>query len=174
MLRAASVELASRSRVMTSVARTTRSLTAVHSLLSASSATHYMLALDWTKHDEFLDLLRQHLALTEHPDLVVAWIHDDELALRFAAGLSPAEPSCRFFHVVGSATSDPSLIAARFRKQLLRPNVAYHQVILGYEVANGEARWLTDEEISAGVVDAITRADPEFVVGTIQPWSSCP
>jgi hypothetical protein len=133
-----------------------------------------MLALNWTKHDEFLDSLRQHLAQTEPPDLVVGWIHDDELAIRFAADIVAAEPTCHFFHVVGGATSNPSLIAATFRRRLPRSNVEYHQVILGYVVADKKARWLTNDEISAGVLDAIARAEPEYVVGTIQPWSSCP
>ncbi len=168
MLRAASVELASRSRTMTSVARTERSLAAVNALLSASSALHHMLALDWSKPEEFLHSLRQHLVRTERPDLVVAWIHDDELAIR-VAGLVATQAACRFFHVVGSAGSDPSLIAANLRQRLPPSTATYHQVILGHVRANGGTRWLTNEEISAGVLSAIARAEPEYIVGTIQP-----
>jgi len=156
---------------MTSVARTERSLAAVNALLSASSALHHMLALDWSKPEEFLHSLWQHLVRTERPDLVVAWIHDDELAIRLA-GLFATQPVCRLFHVVGGACSDPSRIAAIFRQRLPQSNVAYHQVILGYVRAMGGTRWLTNEEISAGVLDAIARAEPECVVGTIQPWPS--
>ena len=168
MLQAASVKLASRSRTMTSVARTERSLAAVNALLSAASAVHHMLALDWSRPEEFLHSLRQHLVRTKRPDLVIAWIHDDELAIR-VAGLVATQPACRFFHVVGSARSDPSLIAATLRQRLPPSNFTYHQVILGYIRAGRDTRWLTNDEISAGLLDAIARAEPEYVVGTIQP-----
>ena len=174
MLRRASLELASRSVALTSVARTTRSLAAVDKLLSASGATHYMLALDWTQPGEFLRLIHQHLSQTRKPDLVVAWLHDEELAIRFAVDLDASEPLCRFFHVVGSATADPYLLAAKSRDRLSRSKVAYHQVILGYVAEGGTARWLTNDEISAGAIDAIARSEPEHVVGTVRPWSIRP
>ncbi len=172
MLRAASVELAARSRMMTSVARTGRSLGALNSSLPASSGTHHVLALDWNEPDEFLHAVQAHLARTELPDLVVAWIHDDELAIRLAASLAESEPRCHFFHVVGSAAADPSRIAASLSGRVPSSNVVYHQVILGYVHANEGTRWLTNEEISAGVLDAIARVKPEHIVGTIQPWAT--
>ncbi len=165
MLRAASVELASRSRMMTSIARTTRSLQAVHSALPKSERTHHMLALDWSEPEDFLHAIQAHLARTESPDLVVAWIHDNELAIRVAS-LVATQAISRFFHVVGSASSAPSLNAATLRQRPPRSTVSYHQVILGYGASRG-TRWLTNEEISAGVLDAIVRAEPEYVVGTI-------
>ncbi len=174
MLRTASLELASRSVALTSVARTTRSLAAIDELLSASGTTHHMLALDWTQPDDFLRSIHQHLSQTRQPDLVVAWLHDDELAIRFAAGLDATEARCSFFHVVGSATADPSLLAATSRDRVSRSKVAYHQVILGYVAEGGTARWLTNDEISAGVIDAIARSEPEHVVGTVRPWSIRP
>ena len=130
-----------------------------------------MLALDWSKPEEFLHSLWQHLVRTERPDLVVAWIHDDELAIQ-VAGLVVTQPACRFFHVVGSAGSDPSLIAATLRQRLSPSTTTYHQVILGRVRASEGTRWLTNEEISASVLDAIARAEPEYIVGTMQPWPS--
>jgi len=174
MLRAASVAIASRSRILTSVARTRRSLAALNSLLPPASAAHHMLALDWNKPDQFHHSLQQHLAGTERPDLIVAWIHNYEVASRLAADLVATEPTARFFHVVGSATSDPSLIAATARGRLRQADVAYHQIVLGYVIADGSARWLTNEEISAGVLGAIARSEPEYLVGTLRPWSSRP
>lgn len=174
MLRTASLELASRSVALTSIARTARSLAAVDKLLSASGATHYTVALDWTEPDKFLCVIHEHLSQTRQPDLVVAWLHDEGLAIRLAADLDAADPLCRFFHVVGSATADPSLLAAQTRERLSRSRVLYHQVILGYAVEGGAARWLTNDEISAGVIDAIARSEPEYIVGTVRPWSTRP
>jgi len=168
MLRAASVELASRSRMMSSVARTERSLHALNSSLPSSILKHHMLALDWNEPDEFLHAVQVHLAQTEPPDLVVAWIHDDELAIRFAASLT--ESRCHLFHVVGSADTDPSRIAASLSGRLRSASVVYHQVILGYVETDQGTRWLTNDEISKGVLDAIALARPSHIVGTTQPW----
>ena len=171
MLQAASVELASRSRKMTSIARTERSLQALNSAITESKCTHHMLALDWTEPEDFLHALQAHLGRTESPDLVVAWMHDDELAIRVAS-LAATQPVSRFFHVVGSASSDPSLNAATLRQRPPHSINTYHQVILGYVRAGSGTRWLTNQEISAGLLDAIARAEPEYVVGTIQPLPS--
>ena len=65
--------------------------------------------------------------------------------------------------------SDPSLIATTLRQRLPPSSITYHQVILGSVRASGGTRWLTNEEISAGVLDAIARAEPEYIVGTVQP-----
>lgn len=174
MLRAASVELAARSRVITSVARTKRSLEALHSMLPASSGTHHMLALDWNKPGEFLQAVQAHLARTELPDLVVAWMHDDELAIRLAASLAESESRCHFFHVVGSAAADPSRIAASLSGRVPPSNIVYHRVILGFVHADQGTRWLTNEEISAGLLGALAHAEAEHIVGTVQPWASRP
>ena len=131
-----------------------------------------MLALDWNERDKFLNAVQAHLARTEPPDLVVAWIHDDDLAFQFAASLT--ESMCHFFHVVGSASADPSRIAASLGERSPLSNVIYHQVILGYVAADEGARWLTNDEISEGVLDAIARAKPKHVVGIIQPWERRP
>lgn len=174
MLRAASVALASRSRMVTSIARTELSLGALNSSLPASSGAHYMLALDWNEPDDFLHAVQAHLTQNQLPDLVVAWIHDHELAIRFAASLAESEPRCHFFHVVGSAAADPLRIATFLNGRVPSSNVVYHQVILGYVHAEEGTRWLTNEEISAGVLDAIARAEPKHVVGTTQSWASRP
>lgn len=44
-------------------------------------------------------------------------------------------------------------------------DVRYHQVQLGFQVVNGERRWLTHEEIAGGVVEAIQGKKPHYVVG---------
>jgi hypothetical protein len=70
---------------------------------------------------------------------------------------------CRYFHVRGSAVADPSRTRSEAEEQFAHyPTLHYLQVILGFVLENGRSRWLTDVEISQGVVTAI------------EPWSSRP
>jgi hypothetical protein len=107
-------------------------------------------------------------------DLAVAWFH----TLKIAAPRRLAERTQgRLFQVLGSATGDPShpdrlLTAAAVTDGL--PRCALRQVVLGFQVEGDRSRWLTDEEISQGVLEAV-RSDAHFsVVGTVEPWSARP
>jgi hypothetical protein len=107
-------------------------------------------------------------------DLAVAWFH----TLKIAAPRRLAERTQgRLFQVLGSATGDPSrpdrlLTAAAVADGL--PSCALRQVVLGFQIEGGRSRWLTDQEISRGVLGAV-RADATLsVVGQVEPWSARP
>jgi hypothetical protein len=171
MLRQASIELATQSKRLTSVAHTQRSLSALDAALPTGSGQHEMLSLDWSAPDHFIAEIERHLAQTGPPDLVVAWIHQDHLALRLAARLGQSGHPLRFFHVIGSSGPNPSQMAQALLKDFEQaPHLHYHQVILGAVKTNWGTRWLTNQEISAGVLEAITVQTPQFVVGTLDRW----
>jgi hypothetical protein len=107
-------------------------------------------------------------------DLAVAWFH----TLRIPAPRRLAERvRGRLFQVLGSATADPShpdrrLAAAAIADGL--PACALRQVVLGFQVEDGRSRWLTNDEISSGVLRAV-RTDAAFsVVGQVEPWPARP
>jgi hypothetical protein len=135
------------------------------------SGQHDMLALDWSAPDNFLDGIERHLAQTGPPELVLAWIHQDHLALRLADRLSQNGYPLRFYHVIGSSGPDPSQIAQALLARLDPvPHLHYHQVILGAAKTGQGTRWLTNAEISTGVLEAIEKQQPQFVVGTLDRW----
>ena len=107
-------------------------------------------------------------------DLAVAWFH----TLKIAAPRRLAERvDGRLFQVLGSATGDPAhperLASAAAVAEGL-PACRLRQVVLGFRVEGGRSRWLTDAEISGGVLDAV-RADRAFsVVGQVEPWTARP
>ncbi|WP_167855875.1 hypothetical protein [Natronospirillum operosum] len=170
MLRAAAVELAARSKQFTSVARTRGSLSRLDDALR-NRAQHHPLQLDWSNADDFLARIQQHVFGTEPPDLVVAWIHDDQLTLRLALDLANSGVAFRFFHIIGSATVNPAEIADSLLDEFDPPaNLDYHQVILGARQSGWRSRWLTDQEISAGVLGAIDLLDDQFVVGMLDRY----
>ena len=107
---------------------------------------------------------------------IVAWIHSTAPeAPQIAAEVLSASHPVSFFHVLGSASADPSR-EARLRPTFSSvPNILYHEVILGFVVSSQErSRWLTNEEISEGVLNAVAQRKETFVVGTVHPWSHRP
>jgi hypothetical protein len=177
MLAGASRDLASRCDVLTSVARTARSLRALADTLPEGAGAHHTLALDWSEPDSFLSALAAHVEQVGAPSLVVAWLHKDdlgpEIAQRVAGGVAAPEISCTFFQVRGSAAAAPSADVATPDPRI-PPGVAYHEVILGFRVEGARSRWLTHEEISGGVLDAIAHPSPRTIIGTVTPWDRRP
>ena len=112
-------------------------------------------------------------------DLAVAWFHTLKIpAPRLLAERvgRPDQPG-RLFQVLGSATAEPArpdrlAIAADVATGLA--NCRLRQVVLGFKVEERRSRWLTDHEISDGVLQAV-RTDRAFsIVGQVEPWSARP
>lgn len=119
--------------------------------------------------------LAEALSLIEAPDLVVAWIHGRAPQARRAfAERLVAEG--RFVQVLGSAHGDPSHPErlAEMAKAADALPIDYQAVLLGFVVENGASRWLSNEEISQGVLAAIESEKPVAIVGTVEPWSAKP
>ena len=167
MLFAASVQLAAQSHRFTSAARTHASLARLDVLLPKGCGPHHMLPLDWSEPEAFVAGIPNHIEATEEPDLVVAWVHDEQLGIRVGSVLGRG--NVQFFHVIGSAAANPGQIAAHVQAEANLPsNVAYHQVILGAAAQGNHARWLTNAEIASGVLKAVQAQQLRFVVGTLK------
>ena len=170
MLAEASVALARQCAVLTSVARTRQSLEALDRRIRVTGCLHHMLALDWSDARTFVDSLDAHVRRAGAPSLTLAWLHDESLAPSIAAAATGGGEPSLFFHVRGSTAADPSAAPAGWSRTMAGA-VGYHQIILGFRTrASGTSRWLTDAEISAGVLAAIDRPGDVTVVGTIEPW----
>lgn len=175
MLKGASVALAGKTRILTSVARTPQSLQALDEVLPGFAGIHHMLPLDWSNPTEFLSSLARHVAGVGQPSLVVAWLHDDRFATEVAACVSSSESACRFFQIRSCAVADPAN-KVHYDKSMLTPRegLVPHQIILGFHVNGGGSRWLCDAEISSGVLAAIELRDRTTVVGAVSPWENRP
>lgn len=173
MLKEASVALAMRSRLMTSVAHTAKSLQQLDHRLERGDASHYTLQLDWS-HGNFLDKLEAHCSVVGYPSLVVAWLHDDNLAPRIATRIGAGAETCRFFHVRSSAAADPTLGSERLAEAWGDVPVQHYEIILGFQVTESSSRWLDNSEISSGVLAAIERGERKSAVGVVTPWANRP
>lgn len=118
-------------------------------------------------------------AIAQHGPIVLAvcWIHSTAPdALEQIAGVIEASSvRCRLFHVRGRATANPAEKAKQLPAWLAScPHIQYRQVILGFVVEPWGSRWLTHEEISGGVLEAVESDVLFHIVGTVEPWSMRP
>ena len=119
------------------------------------------------------------MAISGPVDLAVAWFHTLKIPAprRLAEAVGAQRRPGRLFQVLGSAVGDPAHPDRRARAAAVAdglPNCRLRQVVLGFRRAEEGARWNTEAEISAGVLEAI-RQDRRFsTVGTLDPWSARP
>jgi NAD(P)-dependent dehydrogenase (short-subunit alcohol dehydrogenase family) len=104
----------------------------------------------------------------------VAWMHDDgkDRALRVARQVSDV-----YCQVLGSASANPAKPEQLAEWQALFEPLAkpvLRLAVLGFVLEGGPSRWLSNDEISAGVGAALESEDPVTIVGTVTPWDARP
>jgi hypothetical protein len=117
---------------------------------------------------------------TEGPaDLLPVWIHDEQgpVLPALVEQVSRQGAACQIVDVRGSASADPAgaedASAGRYSNLEC---VAYQQVVLGFHLdpETNASSWLTNDEISAGVFEAIDGGSSRVVVGQTRPWDLRP
>jgi len=128
------------------------------------------LPLDYTDETHFLDTLR----IRGPVDLAITWLHPTAHALRNAIA-DCVVPGGKIVEVMGSAAGRPDGFAdERLDAMKSQLGKTYRQVILGFVLDGGTSRWLTHEEICAGVLAAYRGHQPRTIVGTLDPWEKRP
>ncbi len=112
-------------------------------------------------------------------DLAIAWFHTLSIAAprRLAERVgAPGRPG-RLVQVLGSAVADPARPDRLTTAASLAAGLAdcqLRQVVLGFKVGGTVSRWLTDGEISSGVLDAVRTDRALSIVGQVEPWPARP
>lgn len=135
------------------------------------------LILDYSYYKVLSEKLHTAIEKFGNIELVVSWIHSTApLAPNIIADkLNFYENSFRFFDILGSAYANPSKNSIE-REIALKENenLLYRKVILGFKIEDNSSRWLTNDEISSGVIEAITNGEEEKVIGVVSPWDKRP
>lgn len=115
------------------------------------------------------------------PELAVVWMHggSSRASETLLAWLRRREGKCRLVWVLGSAEADPSHLAPPVEGLEARTSSLRRQdVVLGFVVEGApkhpRSRWLTNEEISRGVLLALEEGRTRTIVGQVEPWSMRP
>ncbi|MBY0445629.1 MAG: hypothetical protein K2Q15_10525 [Burkholderiales bacterium] len=173
MLAQASLYLMERSSAVSLFARTQHSLDRLQAQTPSNVNIHFE-SINYYDTERFQQAIRNALSRFGAPDIVLAWFHEDEMALDLARQLSATGKTIHFFQVLSSASTSPdsSLTDARHQFDVLP--IHLHQIVLGFAYSENQSRWLTHDEISSGVIKAFKDAEKLCIVGTIEPWSDQP
>ncbi|MFT6396089.1 MAG: hypothetical protein ACJAYU_000831 [Bradymonadia bacterium] len=172
MLKGVTLRLSQHCRSLTLVARSLVSVRPVTNEFSPGCEA-YELAASWDDSAAFVEAVHDHVAEVGAPSMVVAWVHESALGLRLAQMLAESGSACDFFQLRGSSAADPSKDPTKLGGGL-PAHMRFHQVVLGFQIEESGSRWLRHDEIVAGTLEAIERAQEVFVVGTVRPWSMRP
>ncbi len=166
MLRGVSLELCRRGHTVSVLARTLRSLRELQEEASAVGGDLHPLPLDYRDTAALSEALREAGERLGPIRLSVVWIHRE-------AAEAPREVGERvegdYFHVLPHTDAAEPSGHRIGRAHLARwsPRLRYHEIFLGFEIEASRSRWLTHEEISRGVLEAIDRGLPRHVVGRL-------
>ena len=129
---------------------------------------------DYNDEARFVAALDAAVARSGPVDLAIAWFHSLKVA---APRLLAERVEGRMFQVLGSATADPGHPGRLQRAAAVAegvPACRLRQVVLGFKVEGGRSRWLTHDEISRGVEEAVRNDSLYTVIGQVEPWSARP
>ena len=158
MLSGATAALSEISLCTSVIARSAHSLDRLGQSLRGASARYNPIAVDYHRTDLLEKIILGAIADYGPIDLVVSWIHSDapQAPLVIARLTAARAEKVQYFHIYGSSGGDPSRKPSVLEKEMLAmPNLAFHRVVLGFVIEGRGSRWLTNQEISQGVIDAI-------------------
>ncbi|HMN40115.1 MAG TPA: hypothetical protein PKE29_04670 [Phycisphaerales bacterium] len=178
MLRGASLELARRGHDVSVVARSHARLSELAHAGASTRGRIHPTPADYTDTQPFAAALRTAMIARGPFDLAVCWVHSTApqavgLIARFMERESSATPR-RLVHILGCEADHPE-DAMRTRPMIApTPGVQVTRVVLGFVVEGQASRWLTHEEICAGVIEAIDAVPETHTIGQTRPWSMRP
>ncbi|WP_102029336.1 short-chain dehydrogenase [Salirhabdus sp. Marseille-P4669] len=129
------------------------------------------LLVDYHDTDMLKELLLERIEKDGPIEVVVSWVHSSapEVNPTVLALLdSFTKDNYHFFHVKSSTSS--------IHKQKPKVPVSghYYEIYLGFKIIGNHSRWLTHQEISQGVIDAIHHKRAQTIVGQLEPWEKRP
>jgi len=177
MLRGVALYLAAKGYDVTVVARNEQRLAALQQEAAEKGGNIRPRRLDYRVTPMFKNKLMDDLRLAGPADIAVTWIHSDapEAPEAVADLLAMSKSKCRQFDILGSQYHDPTSLK-RDRSEIAkgRDSIDYHAVYLGFMLEGRSSRWLTNDEIAAGVIAAIETDARETTIGVTMPWEMHP
>ncbi len=142
----------------------------------------YPVSLDYRRSELLGEEVDRVIDLYGPVDLLLSWIHASAPeAFGVVASVIERRTNRKeggktlWYEVLGSAVADPAAGEPE-RERLLAgySGIDYRSIVLGFEIEGERSRWLTHDEISAGVIDAVHRGRRRSIVGRIEPWERRP
>ncbi|MBD3332199.1 hypothetical protein GF356_05070 [candidate division GN15 bacterium] len=182
MLAGVAVGLARQKHTVTVVARDSDGLISLGERVQAVGGKFNAVHHDYRDAAQMIEKLDTTTAIHGPYDNAISNIHDTpapQATGQLAEFLDTIQHTCQYWDILGSSAADPSLSEERrsFRSRRFASrldHVIYHEIILGWKMADHGPRWLTHDEIAHGVLKAMANGAQSTFVGTVTPWSDRP
>ena len=127
-------------------------------------------SVDYYDESKFTDAVKTIIRSSGKLTHVLCWMHSDALpSLKILLELAAGSV---LWHVKGSSSYNPP--KTDDVSSVMKDSVDYREIILGFKIENGISRWLTNEEISSGVINALQSDNKRKVIGLTEPWNRKP
>lgn len=133
--------------------------------------------LDYSDTDLLSEKIKSSIKQYGPIETAVSWIHSQSESSNkvISRVLNSENIKSNYFHILGSAYYNPEYLKLELEEIFSAcENILYKKILLGFKIENGISRWLTDEEISEGVYDAVRSGEYEFKIGLTEPWDKRP
>ncbi|UED73282.1 short-chain dehydrogenase [Brevibacillus sp. DP1.3A] len=137
---------------------------------STHPESFHMLPQDYHQTESLREAMAELVEKRGPMDVVVAWIHSTAPHALYVIveELSCPEKHWQLLHVCGSGA---------WRNPPIEPTsevCIYRRVVLGFTCTGEHSRWLTNDEIAVGVIDALQATERQIIVGQVEPWEKRP
>jgi len=124
---------------------------------------------DYSNIEELTDQLKHCFYLFGTPTLIVSWIHSPSAGAHETIMRLTKQASCDYYYLSGSLKSEKLLQVDEVEQMAVQfTNINFHKVVLGFIKEANSKRWLTNEEISKGVLKAALSGEKVSVVGVLE------
>lgn len=134
------------------------------------------LAVDYTDSGQLETALQESSRDHGPISLAVSWMHSTAPTALDLVGklLAEQKTPATMIHLLGSTAANPTEPKLPIMPWAQTGLVSYRRVYLGFKIENNRSRWLTDEEIVGGVVEAIASGRSVSTIGVLEPWERRP
>ncbi|WP_026583915.1 hypothetical protein [Bacillus sp. J33] len=120
--------------------------------------------------DSFASQIQEAIRQGGNVGLCICWMRSDaEKSFEWLKSyLGRSDNPVQLYEVKGSHASRERFTSSKIN------NLKWNRVILGFKREKGRSRWLTDQEISEGVMNAIKKGKELYIAGEVEPWDQRP
>lgn len=128
-----------------------------------------LISQDYRDTKNFIKVIKKNIKLHGSFDIIISWIHSNanNSLLQLIDTLVKYNKTTIFYHIKGSASSTTSNTTTKC--DLFNTRLDYREIFLGFKIDNNSSRWLTNTEISNGIIDAVNSNILKCIVGQTEP-----
>ncbi len=177
MLSEVCFQLARQGYAVSVLARGREGLISLKERFGANSLSFNPIHVDYRDGKRMRALIEAAVITCGPVELCVSWIHSTapEATRIVAEAIDTGPGVCRFYDLRPSRTGAPD--APPWPREMeIAPMefVEYYGVTLGFIVETSGSRWLRNDDIARGVLEAVASGRTFSVIGTVTPWEARP